>query len=232
MGCVSKMNFCDLDNISRLITVYLSLALIIPAGKAYSACLTSFTSLSICVFCGCVCLCVCVFVCAFISVHLALGLSCSLSLCLADHAVFILSVSLPVCVYVCVHGWNDHWVSCCVDHMLSSILLSFSAAFYPTWLLYLDYPCCSVLLVFSFCSEWSCFWALFYPWGFGPHGDPLQVKLVLCEKKAYRDKHTGFRWIHFATLSWNCKCHVHIFFWNHLEPKKCFTTPLCQEIKI
>lgn len=180
----------------------------------------------------CVCVRACVRACAFISVHLALGLSCSLSLCLADYAVSILSVRLPVCVYVCVHGWNDHWVSCCVDHMLSSILLSFSAAFYPTWLLYLDYPCCSVLPGFSFCSEWSWFWALYYPWGFGPHGDPFQVKLVHCEKKAYRDKHTGFRWIHFATRSWNCKCHVQVCFWNHLEPKRCFMTPLCQEIKI
>lgn len=40
----------------------------IPAGKAYSACLTSLTSLSICVFCGCVCVYVCVRVCVCIHI--------------------------------------------------------------------------------------------------------------------------------------------------------------------
>lgn len=166
---------CDLDSstLVRQSVVYFSIHFIITAGTAHSAYLARLTTYPICFFfslCMYVSVFICVLSCSFRPVCLFVNSS------VADQAIFISSATLSVgiCMCVCVHGWNDHWVSCCGDQMLDSILfIQHPPLFYP-WLLYLDKPCCSVWTVFSFCGERSRYLLPFHPWHLrffmrGPH---------------------------------------------------------------
>lgn len=113
----------------RQMCVYHRLPLIILTGKEKAAWLAWVT---------CVCVCLCVGVVTQSSVHLASGLTLSWSPCLVNHASFTLSLGLSV--GVC------RWVSWPVGFLPAALTTPCTPLYFPplkpTWLIYLDHPCC------------------------------------------------------------------------------------------
>lgn len=99
----------------------------IPAGKAYSACLTSLTSLSICVFCGCVCVYVCVRVHSYLFTWLSAYLAVCLYVWLTMQFLFYRYVYQFVCMCVSMGemttGFPAVLTTCSAPFSFPSVLL-------------------------------------------------------------------------------------------------------------